>query len=138
MGLRLKAIQEQTAEKERRLAEAASEVGRKEDELRHVTEELERNEGALAQANRQIAEKTRQSQSLMQMLHKAEMEESASDVIASVAEAAKGKRMLAPDEWKQFFSAVDELYPISAPRCCGTQTSSASSRCGCAISCASG
>lgn len=65
----------------------------------------------LAQANQRLAEKTQQSQSLLQMLHKTEMEENAADVVAGINEAADGKRLLSTSEWKQLYSTVDRLHP---------------------------
>lgn len=65
----------------------------------------------LKKANEKIEEKTRQSQTLMKMLHRSEMASKAEDIIQSVRDAAKGKRRLDEENWKELYKAVDELYP---------------------------
>ena len=65
----------------------------------------------LKDAQQDIKNKDRQSQSLIQMLHKTELEKKAEEIVQSVKDAASGKRKLTEDEWRQLYKAVDDLHP---------------------------
>lgn len=81
------------------------------DALLNVNAELDKYTNELHDAKQKLAEKTRQSQSLLQILHKTELEAKAEDVLIHVKEAANGKHKLGAEEWKQLFTAVDKLHP---------------------------
>ena len=73
--------------------------------------EMIRRTMLLEEAQGQLEEKRRQSQSLLQKLRHSEMQENADDVIAWVCLAADGKRRMDEADWKRLFSAVDSVYP---------------------------
>lgn len=73
--------------------------------------EMIRRTMLLEEAQGQLEEKHRQSQSLLQKLRHSEMQENADDVIARVRLAADGKRRMDDADWKRLFSAVDSVYP---------------------------
>ena len=73
--------------------------------------EMIRRTMLLEEAQCQLEEKHRQSQSLLQKLRHSEMQENADDVIARVRLAADGKRRMDDADWKRLFSAVDSVYP---------------------------
>ena len=76
-----------------------------------VADELSDVKGTCLVLQEELAEKTRQNQSLMQMLHRTEISTNAEDEIAIVKEAALGRRKLETDEWQRLYAAVDSLYP---------------------------
>lgn len=47
----------------------------------------------------------------MKLMHKAELESNAGDLVNAVSEAAKRKYKMTDKEWHQLIQAIDELYP---------------------------
>lgn len=39
------------------------------------------------------------------------MEEEAEQVVETIRQAAKGRKNMQPDDWKQLYAAIDKLYP---------------------------
>lgn len=82
--------------------------------MKHKNDALKKMLGyanELKDAQQNIKNKARQSQSLIQMLHKTELESKAEEIVQSVKDAASGKRKLTEDEWRQLYKAVDDLHP---------------------------
>lgn len=104
-------IKKNTLLKEQQLASAQSEIAAKEQKMKEISEELQRNEQLLETTKKRLNDKMKQSEQLMQMLHKAELEDSASDVVETVRKSAEGKKKLSATEWQQLYSAVNSLYP---------------------------
>ena len=104
-------IKKNTLLKEQQLASAQSEIAAKEQKMKEISEELQHNEQLLETTQKRLNDKMKQSEQLMQMLHKAELEDSASDVVEAVRKSAEGKKKLSATEWQQLYSAVNSLYP---------------------------
>ena len=104
-------IKKNTLLKEQLLASAQSEIADKEQKMKEISEELQHNEQLLETTQKRLNDKMKQSEQLMQMLHKAELEDSASDVVEAVRKSAEGKKKLSATEWQQLYSAVSSLYP---------------------------
>ena len=104
-------IKKNTLLKEQLLASAQSEIAAKEQKMKEISEELQHNEQLLETTQKRLNDKMKQSEQLMQMLHKAELEDSASDVVEAVRKSAEGKKKLSATEWQQLYSAVNSLYP---------------------------
>lgn len=104
-------IKKNTLLKEQQLASAQSEIADKEQKMKEISEELQHNEQLLETTQKRLNDKMKQSEQLMQMLHKAELEDSASDVVEAVRKSAEGKKKLSATEWQQLYSAVNSLYP---------------------------
>ena len=104
-------IKKNTLLKEQQLASAQSEIADKEQKMKEISEELQHNEQLLETTQKRLNDKMKQSEQLMQMLHKAELEDSASDVVEAVRKSAEGKKKLSATEWQQLYSAVSSLYP---------------------------
>lgn len=66
---------------------------------------------ALQDARQQLAQRIRQNDTYLRMLHQAEMSSGAADIIETLRRTAEGKHHLTAEEWQQFFHAVDEQYP---------------------------
>lgn len=104
-------IKKNTLLKEQQLASAQSEIAAKEQKMKEISEELQHNEQLLETTQKRLNDKMKQSEQLMQMLHKAELEDSASDVVEAVRKSAEGKKKLSATEWQQLYSAINSLYP---------------------------
>ena len=104
-------IKKNTLLKEQQLASAQSEIADKEQKMKEISEELQHNEQLLETTQKRLNDKMKQSEQLMQILHKAELEDSASDVVEAVRKSAEGKKKLSATEWQQLYSAVNSLYP---------------------------
>ena len=104
-------IKKNTLLKEQQLASAQSEIAAKEQKMKEISDELQHNEQLLETTQKRLNDKMKQSEQLMQMLHKAELEDSASDVVEAVRKSAEGKKKLSATDWQQLYSAVNSLYP---------------------------
>lgn len=102
---------EKLAENTQQLSTVKAELAASAELLRHSNADIDRYTADLQKAKEELAEKRRQSQTLMQMLHRTEFSVQAEDVVISVKEAARGKRKLEGDDWLQLYAAVDSLYP---------------------------
>lgn len=73
-------------------------------ELEHYNHEIKNKEQLLS-------EKIEQNQTLIKLLHQTEPEEHDEDIITTIRHSSKNKKTLSTAEWRQFYCAVDELYP---------------------------
>lgn len=73
-------------------------------ELEHYNHEIKNKEQLLS-------EKIEQNQTLIKLLHQTEPEEHDEDIITTIRHSSKNKKTLSAAEWRQFYCAVDELYP---------------------------
>lgn len=60
---------------------------------------------------RQLIEKIEENRRFILLLHKADLEESAEDIVKSIRHASEGKYKISDAEWQRFYHAVDELQP---------------------------
>lgn len=107
----LYAIKKVITEKENMLTEAKKNIENQKKALEEITNELQNNERQLDDMRARLSDKHRQNQSLVQMLQKTKMEESASDMITDFKNATIGKKQLTNEDWRKMFAAVNELYP---------------------------
>lgn len=105
------AMSKELAAKALQLEHFKSELASSEADLQDMNAKLDRYTADLKKAQENLEEKRRQSQSLMQMLHRTELSAKAEEVVLSVKKAASGKRKLGAEEWQQMYAAVDSLYP---------------------------
>lgn len=105
------ALKEELETKTALLHRQKEELRGNEQELHDTTAELDRHTADLHRMRQLLEQKKRQSETLINMLHKTEMSVKAEDVVLSIKEAAKGKRMLTSDDWQTLYTAVDNLHP---------------------------
>lgn len=79
--------------------------------LQDVTHQTEQYMDKIREQEKILAEKMEQNRSLMRLMHKAELESSAEDIVNTVREASKGNHKMKTKEWKMLIQATDELYP---------------------------
>lgn len=79
--------------------------------LQDVTHQTEQYMDKIREQEKILAEKMEQNRSLMRLMHKAELESSAGDIVNTVRETSKGKHKMTAGEWNMLMQAVDEMYP---------------------------
>ncbi len=99
------------AQKEEELSKSSDELDGMKSELRRVNQELAEYGETLKAKELLLEEKMNQNKTFMRMLHKSDFEEKAEDVFSDIRESAKGKKSMAPADWKRLYQAVDTLYP---------------------------
>ena len=104
--------------KEKELKELRTSLEKTNDELSNVNNELQRvnaelsqSEEALKDREQQLSEKMEQNKTVIKLLHQSELEVEAEDVIYAIRQSSTGKKNMTSADWKQFYHAVDELYP---------------------------
>lgn len=105
------AMKTELADKSQQLDRLKDELRTSETDLKDMNARLDRYSADLQRAQESLEEKRRQSQTLMQMLHRTELSAKAEDVVISVKETARGKRKIGAEDWQQLYAAVDRLYP---------------------------
>ena len=70
---------------------------------------------ALLEENRakelQLAEQKEQNKAIIKLMHQTDLEGTAEEVIDAIRKSSMGMKEMTPDDWKQLYHAVDELYP---------------------------
>ena len=105
-------------QKEKELKELRTSLEKTTDELSNVNSELQRvnaelseYEETLKEREQQLSEKMEQNKTVIKLLHQSELEVEAEDVIYAIRQSSTGKKNMTSADWKQFYHAVDELYP---------------------------
>lgn len=89
----------------------SNEVKSTRERLNDVNHQLEKVEYELKNKEDLLSEKMQQNSSILRLLNKSKLEEDAEEVVETIRQAAKGKKNLNAEEWKQLYAAVDKLYP---------------------------
>lgn len=79
--------------------------------LQEVTAQTAQYQNKIKEQEKILAEKMDQNRSLMRLMHMAELENSADDIVNTIRETSKGKHKMTAKEWNMLIQAVDELYP---------------------------
>ncbi len=98
-------------EKEEELQQNKQTLHNKINDITIIDLQLQRSEQELREKTILLEEKLKQNESLFRMLHLSDLHGNASVVIDSIKKAADGKEILSEGTWKQFITAVDNLYP---------------------------
>lgn len=94
----------QLANSEMSLAKTKLDLERVNNEICHYEEEVQTKE-------KQLIEKLEENKRFILLLHKADLKESAEDIVKSIRHASEGKYKMSDSEWQKFYHAVDELQP---------------------------
>lgn len=95
----------------KKLMSLSNEVKSTRERLNDVNHQLEKVENELKNKEDLLSEKMQQNSSILRLLNKSKLEEDAEEVVETIRQAAKGKKNLNVEEWKQLYAAVDKLYP---------------------------
>ena len=93
------------------LEKTTDELSNVNSELQRVNAELSEYEETLKEREQQLSEKMEQNKTVIKLLHQSELEVEAEDVIYAIRQSSTGKKNMTSADWKQFYHAVDELYP---------------------------
>ena len=94
----------QLSKSEESLSATKQELTRVNNEIAHYEEELRHKE-------QQLAEKLDENRRFILLLHKADLEANAEDVVKAIRKASEGKYTMTSAEWQKLYHAVDELQP---------------------------
>lgn len=81
------------------------------DELQSINTQLETKNKELQEKENELEQKLEQNRQLVRLLHHSDLESNAENIIEDIKKAAEGKYMMKAQDWKQFYQAVDKLYP---------------------------
>lgn len=79
--------------------------------LQNITEETELYKAKIKEQEMLLEKKIKQNRSLLRLIHKADMEENAEDIVNTIRQTSHGKHKMLAKEWNMLIQAVDELYP---------------------------
>lgn len=85
-------------------------------ELVQVNDEISRYEEVLKDKEQLLTEKLEENKRFILLLHRADLEESAEDIVKAIRNASEGKYKMSNLEWQKFYHAVDELQPDLSQR----------------------
>lgn len=80
-------------------------------ELAKVSNDLGLTEIELKIKEKMLSEKMDENKRVITLLHKAEIEEHAEDIVAIIRKASVGHTSISPDQWQRFYHEVDNLQP---------------------------
>jgi hypothetical protein len=93
------------------LADSEMSLQTTKDELARVNGEIDRYKQELRDKEQLLEEKLDENKRFVRLLHKADLEESAEDVVAAIRKASVGRHKMTSADWQRIFAAVDELQP---------------------------
>ena len=79
--------------------------------LQNINAEIDRYRDEIKNKEQLLAEKLEENKRFITLLHKAELEERAEDVVTAIKQASEGKHRMSSSDWQRFYHAVDELQP---------------------------
>lgn len=94
-----------------RLKESRNSLNSLNKQLEDAKEELNKSDNELKEKEMLLTEMNAKNLSLLNMLHKEELEVQAEDVINAIKHACAGSKDCEPVDWQKLYKAVDELYP---------------------------
>lgn len=100
------------------VAAAMAQLGDSEQQLQAMKDELARVNGEIGHYRQELADKAQlleekldENKRFVRLLHKADLEGRAEDVVEAIRKASVGRHKMTSAEWRQLFAAVDELQP---------------------------
>ncbi len=111
MILRIKRKEKELEESKNHLHIQSAELEKVKKELSSTNDELENARTDLKEKERALHERMEQNKAIMNLIHMAEFEKDANDLIIAVRQAAGGNKKLTSTQWAELYKAVDELNP---------------------------
>lgn len=96
---------------EQELKSTRDSLNNREEELDNVKNDLREIEIELKYKEQLLSEKLEENKRFITLLHKADLEENAEDVILSIKNASSGKCRISAMQWQKIYHAIDELQP---------------------------
>lgn len=104
-------LQAQVQAQNNELKQARAELKQKMQELQSTHTELQMSKEELRQKDDELSKRIEQNEQLINLLHQAELEDKAEDIVQSIRLAAEGHKKISKKEEAMFINAVDELFP---------------------------
>ena len=104
-------LEDELTQKETELNGAKASLEKMMADLDSVNEKLTSYDKELAEKEKMLTAKMEQNKMFIRLLHQAELESTAEDVVQAVRQSSEGKRKMSLTDWNQLYRAVDELYP---------------------------
>ena len=60
---------------------------------------------------KELADKIEQNKSLFSLIHRAEFEKNAAEIVSKVQMSAEGMKNMTPSDWNELYAAIDTMYP---------------------------
>lgn len=79
--------------------------------LEDVNRQMVLQQSILKEKEHMLADKIEQNKTYIRLLHKSDLEVDAQEVINAIRLSADGHRNMSADDWRNFYVAVDKLYP---------------------------
>lgn len=96
---------------EQELEQANEALNNNKEKLKQAQEELAQTDQDLKAVTLQLREKLQQNAILKEFYQQNKLSINAKEVLKNIRKAAIGQHKLTPEEWDEFYVAVDELYP---------------------------
>ncbi len=104
-------LQAQVQAQNNELKQARAELKQKMQELQSTHTELQMSKEELRQKDDELSKRIEQNEQFINLLHQAELEDKAEDIVQSIRLAAEGHKKISKKEEAMFINAVDSLFP---------------------------
>ena len=104
-------LEEEVTQKEAELKDASESLEKTKEDLGLVNEELAHYNEELKRKEAMLTDKIEQNRTFMKLLHQAELETTAEELVRAIRMSSEGKRKMTSADWRQLYRAVDELHP---------------------------
>lgn len=104
-------LQTKLGSQREKLNTTQNELGEKVQELLSLNAELQKHKEELKQKDEELSERIEQNKHFLGLLHQAELEDKAEDIVQSMRQAAEGFKKISKKEEERFIKAVDGLFP---------------------------
>ena len=93
------------------LTDTKAERDKMKGKLQNINAEIDGYRDEIKHKEQLLEEKLEENKRFIALLHKAELEERAEDVIEAIRHASYGRLRMSKSDWQRFYHAVDELQP---------------------------
>ena len=99
------------SKKEDDLTRSKADLSARSEELVKVQEELKAKDEELETNRSILTDKIEQNKSLFSLIHRAEFEKNAAEIVSKVQMSAEGMKNMTPSDWNELYAAIDTMYP---------------------------
>ena len=104
-------LEREAVQIEQSLANTKNTLNNKENELMAVNSKLLDIKNELEIKEKKLADTTEDNKKLASLVHKADLEENAGDIISTLENGSKGNYDLSKEDWNRIYKAIDLTHP---------------------------
>ena len=104
-------LEREAVQIEQSLANTKNTLNNKENELMAVNSKLLDIKNELEIKEKKLADTTEDNKKLASLVHKADLEENAGDIISTLENGSKGNYVLSKEDWNRIYKAIDLTHP---------------------------